>query len=291
MKTSVKLSLFIALFSIFTSNIVIAAVNLGVISSRGALKAQAKWGPLAKYFGDEIGDSVKLVTLTPDQVESAVSQKRVDYILVNPVVTAVVNKKYKTVPLATLKKKFGSQFAGVIISKKGSDITSSSDLKGKKVMAYKFGTSAAAYTFQVYHLKQKGITPKDFSAFTETRKKQDDIVLAVKAGLVDVGFVKSGLLEAMEKEKKIKISDFNIIDKQNDSLKKVHSTELYPHWFLSATSSANKSQSKKLATAALSLSASNAAAKKAKIKGFVEPLSLDKVLAALKSLNLPPFSK
>lgn len=236
-------------------------LKLGVVASRGALKAKAKWTPLASYLGSKTNTTVTLVPLTPDKVSDAVASNRVDFMLGNPVVTTILVEKHKSRPVATIRKKSGSQFAGVIIANKTKGIRKGADLKGKKVMAFKFGSSAAAYVFQVYHMKKIGIDPlKDFAVFKEA-KKQDDIVLAVKSGIFDAGFIKSGLLEAMEKEGKIKIKDFVIVDKKSDSLKKVHSTILYPQWYLSAGSKVSSSLFKRVKKAALSLKPSDPAGK------------------------------
>ena len=86
----------------------------------------------------------------------------------------------------------------MILSKKGSGITKAEDLRGKDIMTYK-KASAAAYTFQMFHLKEKGITESNFAS-SRSSKRHDGIVLAVRAGVVDVGLVKTGLLESMAKE-------------------------------------------------------------------------------------------
>lgn len=267
----------------------IAEVKVGVQAPRGALKAIKKWGELGTYLQTSIGDTVKIIPLKPNETIDSVSSGAVDYMLANPVLTVAMEKKIGSVPLVTLKRKSGSQFAGVIISKKGSGIKKGADLKGKKVLGFKFKKSAAAYVFQVKHLMDQGIDAhKDFAVFKEA-KKQDDIVLAVNAGVFDAGFIKSGLLEAMEKEGKIKISDFEIIDQQNDSLKQVHSTILYPEWYMSASAKADAGTSDKLKKALLNLSPSDKASKSAKIVGFVDALSLDALDETLKSLKLPPY--
>jgi ABC-type phosphate/phosphonate transport system substrate-binding protein len=157
-------------------------------------------------------------------------------------------------------------------------------------MGFKFNRSAAAYVFQVKHLKDHGIDPhKDFAVFKEA-KKQDDIVLAVKAGTFDAGFVKSGLLEAMAKEGKIKLSDFEIVDQKTDGLTAVHTTKLYPEWYMSASSTADKALSEKIKSALLKLGSDNKASKKAKISGFVAPLNLDDLKGTLQALKLPPYN-
>jgi len=264
-------------------------VKVGVQAPRGALKAMKKWGELGKYLTAETGTKVVMVPLTPAKTVDAVSSGQVQYMLSNPVLAVILKEKNKSTPIATVNSKSGKYFAGVIISKKGSGITKAEHTKGKKGMAFKFKKSAAAYVFQVKHLMDKGIDPhKDFASFKEA-KKQDDIVLAVKGGLIDVGFVKSGLLEAMAKEGKIKISDFEIVDQASDSLKQVHTTTLYPQWTLTAKSDADPAVTSSIKSALLKLKPDNSASKAAKIRGFVEPLSLTDLENTLKALKLPPY--
>jgi len=264
-------------------------VKVGVIAPRGSLTAMKRWGELGKYLEKETGSPVKIIPLKVGEAVDAVKSNSVDYILSNPVQTVVIQKKSGAIPIATMKRKSGAQFAGVIIAKKGSGITKSADLKGKKVMGFKFKRSAAAYVFQVKHLLDQGIDPhKDFAVFKEA-KKQDDIVLAVKSGLFDAGFIKSGLLEAMAKEGKIKLSDFEIVDKQTDSLTHLHSTILYPEWCFSASAKASGNVTDKIKSALFKMNENDSASKSAKIVGFVNLVSLDNLNATLKALHLPPY--
>ncbi len=267
-----------------------AEIKLGVMSARGALKTMKRWNELGKYISTELGTPVTIMPLKPNETIQAVSEGSVTYMLSNPVLAVALKYKLGAEPILTMNKKSGSQFAGVIIAKKGNGITKAADLKGKKVMGFKFKRSAAAYVFQVKLLKDKGIDPhKDFAVFKEA-KKQDDIVLAVRAGIFDAGFIKSGLLETMAKEG-VSIDDFTIISKKNDSLSNVHSTSLYPEWTMTAAKSADPATTAKIKTALLKLTANDPASKKAKIVGFVDALSLDGLSDTLKSLKLPPFEK
>jgi len=293
MKRLTIISAFIATFActgITYSSVASATdVKMGVMSARGALKTMKRWGELGKYLSTELGSTVTIVPLKPDETVQAVSQGDVNYMLSNPVLAVILKHKLGATPILTMNKKSGSQFAGVIIAKKGKGITKAADLKGKKVMAFKFKRSAAAYVFQVKYLKDKGIEPhKDFAVFKEA-KKQDDIVLAVRAGIFDAGFIKSGLLEAMSKDG-IRIDDFEIMNQQKDSLSAVHSTSLYPEWTMSASKNANPGIKAKIKVALLKLTANDTASKKAKIVGFVKALPLDGLTATLKSLKLPPFN-
>ncbi len=136
---------------------------------------------------------------------------------------------------------------------------------------------------------QMGVNSTEFASFVES-KKQDDIPLAVKSGVVDVGFVRTGLLESMQKEGKISIDDFIIIDEKKDVLPLVHSTDLYPEWFLMASKKASDEVAAKIKTAVLALKPGDAAAKSAAIDGFVEPISLENLKTALKALKVAPYA-
>lgn len=266
-----------------------ATINVGIQAPRGAIKAMAEWGELGNYLKQALGEDVQIVPLDPAKTVKTFKSGKVDYLLSNPVLALTMIKKGGATTLATLNRKAGSQFGGVIIAKKGSNITKAADLKGKNVLAFKFKKSAAAYVFQVKHLKEKGIDPyKDFASFTQS-VSQDNIVLAVKNGLADAGFVKTGLLEAMQREGKIKVSDFEIIDQVKDGFAHVHSTKLYPEWTVVMSGKADPGTSEKLKNALLKLGSSDAACKKARIAGFVKPVSFDDLDSTLRELKLGPY--
>ncbi len=265
-----------------------ADLRFAVNAPRGPLEAQ-KWEALTEHMSKAVGKSIELVPLPPAKIDAAFESGDVDFILANPVAAVIVTERFGAKPLATMSAKGTSKFAGVIISKKGSGINKSSDLKGKSVLAYQFGVSAGAWVFQTYHVMQKGVNAADFSSFTES-KKQDDIPLAVKSGLVDAGFIRSGLLESMQKEGKISMDDFIIVDERKDELPLAHSTALYPEWFMVAAKKLPDDLAAKIKKSILSLKDGDAAAKSAGIDGFVEPLSLDGMKAALKALKVAPYA-
>ena len=280
--------------SVFSTFIPIAQadVNIGIIAPRGELKAMKRWSEFGKYLETQLGEKVTLKAYPPRKLVSAAEAREVDFMLSNPTQMVILKEVHGATPLATLNKKSGSQFAGVIVAKKGSGINKSEDLKGKKVMSLKFRQAAGAYTFQTYHLHNKGIDPhKDFASIKEG-KKQDDLILAVKAGVIDAAFVRTGILEAMEKEGKIKMDDFVIVDQNtSDGYPMAHTTVLYPEWYLSSLKDTDAGKTEKLKMAALNIKSSDKAATTAKIKGFVTPVSLDGMTDALKALKIKPFDK
>lgn len=265
-----------------------ADFRFAVNAPRGPLEAQ-KWEPLTQYLSQAVGKTVQLVPLPPAKIDDAVERGEVDFALVNPVSAVIVLEKGGAKSLATMSAKGTPQFAGVIISRKGSGITKSADLKGKNVLAYQFGTSAGAWVFQTYHVMQKGVNPSDFGSFVES-KKQDDIPLAVKSGIADVGFVRTGVLEAMQKEGKLSVNDFTIVDERKGELPFVYSTVPYPEWFMVASKKTPDDVADKVKAAILALKPSDEAAKAASIDGFVKPISLDGLKAALKALKVVPYA-
>lgn len=268
-----------------------AELRLGVLAPRGELKAKTRWDGFAQYLAKQTATPVVLVPLRPPKVVQAANSGAVDLVLSHAAHTVYIVQQLQAVPLATINGKAGSQFAGVILAKKGSGITTAEDLRGKKVMSLKFNAAAGAYIFQTYHLSQVGIDPhKDFASLKEG-KKQDDLVLAVRAGLIDAAFVRSGLIEAMAREGKINLEEFVVVDQRTgDGFDLLHTTDLYPEWYISALPVVAGSLADKVRTASLSVSGNSEVVRQAKIRGFVDPLSLTPMENALRHLKIAPFN-
>lgn len=292
-------NLFLRLFSIAVIVGIVAGAapvkadfSVGIMAPRSGIEAKKRWQPLAEYLAAQTGEKVKLVPLKPDQVLTAVEKKRVDIVLANPLLSAtIVATVSGSKPVAGLNKKTGDTFAGVIFSKAGSGIKSAADVKGKKVMGFKIGESAGAYLFQAYHLTQSNISVPSDLASLKSAKNQDSVVTAVKAGVAEVGFVRTGILEAMEKEGKVSLSDFTIIDSKIGPGGIVHSTEYYPEWQLVALPHLDAGRAGKISKAALALKADAPAAEAARITGFAGPADLTSVVNMMKALKVKPFDK
>ena len=291
LKKMTSLTVSVLTLVLVSTSVFAAGISVGVMAPRGKVEALKQWGDLGKFLEKEIGQPVEIVALKPADTLEMFSTGQVQFTLSNPVLAVELKAKANATPLASMVKNSGKEFGGVIISKKGSNINSAADLKGKKVLAFQFKKSAAAYVFQVKHLKDQGVdAEKDFASFKEA-KNQDDIVLAVQRGIADAGFVKTGLLESMAKEGKISMDDFTIVDQKADGFAHVHSTELYPEWMMMATPNVDSALAAKVKTALLKLAPTDDASKSGKISGFSEPLSLDSLEATLKELKLAPYDK
>jgi ABC-type phosphate/phosphonate transport system substrate-binding protein len=269
-----------------THAVVHAEISFGVNAPRGANEALATWGELGKYLSAEVGQPVKIVPLKVSDLVAEVVLKDIRFVLVQPVQMVYLQDIFHATPLVSLNSPLGPRFAGVIIAKKGSGITHAESLKGKKVVGMS-KTAAAGYMLQAYHLLKRGIDMhKDFASFQQAQK-QDDLVILVHKGIADAAFVRSGLLEDMEKEGKLKVADFEIIDqKSGDNFAPVHTTMLYPEWYVASTAKTDAALAQRVKAALLRLTSTTEAARVARINGFVEPLALDEWKAVITALRV-----
>ena len=248
------------------------------------VKSQA----LGAYFSEALATRVTALRYPPNRLARELMNGSLNFALVNPVTAVEVIDHGAATPIATLKVQGRTYFAGAIIARRDRRIASLADLKGKDVLAHQ-KSSAGAYVFQLYHLLRNGIDPyRDLKSLRQNNR-QDDIALAVHAGRIDAGFVRSGILEALAAEGRIKLDDLIVIDERNDELTQKHTTDLYPELYLLASTRLHAAQQEQLRLAALSLRPEMPAARAAGIDGFVAPAGLDKVRQALRALRLPPY--
>jgi signal transduction histidine kinase len=170
-----------------------------------------------------------------------VAKGEVDLVLTNPGHYVLLESKYRVTRIATINKgKVAgekTQFGAVIIARSDrSDIRTLADLKGKSFAAVSeraFGGFQMAWR----ELQSQGIDPfKDISFLDFLGFPQDDIVTSVFVGLVDSGTVRTGVLEQMASEGRIKLEDFRILNRQSvEGFGPLLSTRLYPEWPLAKT--------------------------------------------------------
>jgi len=274
--------------TVLVSSAILADVSIGVIAPRGKDNANKRWSEYASHLTKDIGEKVKIIPFLPNEILK--STDKVNFMLANPTQAVILMETKNAANLATLNKKGGAQFGGVIVARKDSGIKVSNDLIGKKVMGLKFGAAAGAYLFQTYHLVKKGINPhEDFSSFTEG-KKQDELVMKVKNGSIDAAFIRTGILENMTRENKININDFVVIDRETGENSRIaRTTRLYPEWSLLAMSGTNSGLVNKIKRATLNVDSHSKAAENAKILGFVRAIDMQPMKDVMMELGVFPY--
>ncbi len=270
-----------------------AEIKIGVLAKRGASKAMMKWKATGDYLTAKLGEPVVIIPLKFSAIEPMVKSGNVDFLLANSAFYVEMEKKYGVKAVATLINsrdgKALKTFGGVVLVKADSPIHSLADIKGKKFMCVKyssFGGAQMAWRL----LLDNGLDPqKDFAVFAEG-KKHDNVVLAVRNGVMDAGTVRSDTMERMVGEGKIKMADFRILHPVVDAFPFVRSTRLYPEWPMAALSHVDASKATQLAVALQELKSGDPAAQKAKIVGWSEAADYAPVRECLTAIKYGAFA-
>lgn len=263
-------------------------VHVGVLSIDSAVSVNERYRPLLDYIAERLNRPVELVVLSQDTQFSEVAEGNLDFVINNPLAAVQVQRLYDTDFLVTLNRpKTGAAFSGLIIVDSRSSITSVEDLKNKRAACVDFQTAAAGCTFQIYHLLQQNFDPaEDFSSFVENRS-QDNIVLAVLNGSIDVGFIRTGQLEKMvNKGMLTSTEELRIIDPQDDDFLYTHTTALYPEWPVAALSTTEPELSEQVKTVLLQIPVNHPALTKLGVESFTAPVDYSAVDSLIETLKL-----
>ena len=271
-------------------------IRIGVLSHRGDDVTRQTWSPTAQYLSDTV-DSYRfeIIPLDFDEIDSAVSNASVDFLLVNSGIYVNMEVRYRISRIVTLNNRIGdiplNVFAGVIFARKvRNDIQDIRSLRGKKFMAVD-ETSLGGFQMAWRLMQKEGFDPyKDFSSISFAGT-HDAVVIAVKNGFVDVGTVRSGILEKMAANGDIRLDEFKIISPViYDGFPYIHSTSLYPEWPFSKLKHTSNSLAQKVAVALLQMNNIHTT-EIARYAGWTVPLDYQQVHELFKKLNLPPYAQ
>jgi diguanylate cyclase (GGDEF)-like protein/PAS domain S-box-containing protein len=271
-------------------------VRIAVLAFRPKPVAQVQWQPLALALKAAIPERDFVVqTYTLSELEAVVTSRQADFVLTNPGQYVLLTRRSGLLaPLATvLMDESGretSAFGGVMFTRaRYQTIQSLAALKGKSVAAVG-QDSLGGYQMQAFELLQAGVDVRRDNRLMLTGMPQDKVVDAVLSGQADVGFVRSGLLEAMAREGKLDMTQVTVLNAQKFNAFPVKSsTALYPEWPFSYLAHVDDHLARQV-TAALFLIAGNAQPLRSTgIRGFTVPADYTPVADLLRALRMPPF--
>lgn len=271
-------------------------VKIGVLSHRGDKVTRDMWGPTADYLTQVIGGDHKF-TIQPlkfDEVNPTVAAGDVDFVLVNPGIYVNLEVKYRVSRIATLSNRRNNVpykiFGGVIFARKDHpEIRTLEDLRGHSLMAV-YPTSLGGFQMAMREMMEIGIDPyKDLESL-EFGGIHDLVVMSVLHGDVDVGTVRTDILERMAAAGTIEINDFRIINPQQETeFPFALSTRLYPEWPFSKVAHTSDHLAQQVAIALLQMPHDHAAALAGKYAGWTIPLDYQPVHELFRELKLPPY--
>lgn len=213
--------------------------EIGVLADRGKDYAVREWSPLAEYLTQHFTNTYfSIVPLDYNDIDVAIDAKKIDFIIANPLVFVELAYFDDVQRIATLKRivngKEQKSYSSVVFFKADrNDITDVASIVKKHIGAVHQrsfgGWILAAREFQLLGFFRE----EDFGqiSFLGTH---DEVVEAVQKGIVDVGIVRSGILEQMQDEGKVENGEFKIVYFQKTDMDKsfFHSMALYPEWSL-----------------------------------------------------------
>lgn len=286
-----KISVILLMSVLFGATFAIAGppVQIGVLAKRGAQQTMQEWGEMGNYLSHKLGREVRIVPLKFVEIEPALKNGTINFLLANSAFYARFQEKYNLKAISTMVNKKGifalDKFGGVVFVRKDSKINELQDIRGKRFMCVKFSSFGGAH-MALRLLKESGINPEeDCATFTEGGT-HDNVVMAVLNRQVDVGTVRSDTLERMEAEGKIRMDSFRIINDIKDGFQFVHSTRLYPEWPFAACQTTDPKLARDVAKALILLKSTHKAMTDAKVYSWTYPANYSDVTACLRIIGV-----
>ena len=215
-------------------------VSIGVIAFRDLETTARQWEPLGKFLNERVLEHRFVIRpLFIDDLSKAVAQDEVAFVLTQPEHYVILREQYGLAAVATLVTRVGdkqvSRMGGVIFTRASrDDIRELNDLHGKRIAAIA-EQSLGGFRAQQWVLHQSGIDIEQSAKVQFTGPPQDRIIDDILAGRADVGFVRTGLIESLIDEGKLKRNALKVINlRQEPGFPLLLSTELFPEWPFSA---------------------------------------------------------
>jgi signal transduction histidine kinase len=265
----------------------------------GKEQAIKDWQPTMDYLTNDIkGYEFKLIPLSFEEIDNAVKNGHIEFIITNTSIYVELDFRYKISRIATMENlalgKGYTMFGGVIFTRADrTNINSLDDLRMKKFAAVNT-TSLGGWRMAYDELKKKGIDPyKDFLSLTFLND-HPKVVLSVYNGLSDAGTVRTDVLERMAAKgeidlKKIKVIPYKGAEQDYETFPFLLSTPLYPEWPIAKIKHTPDSLAKLVVSSLLKMPSDSPAAQSAKIAGWTIALNYDTVHDLLKYLRISPY--
>lgn len=271
-------------------------VRIGVLAFRPKPQTLAQWEPLAAALKKAIPSrDFRVEAFTYPELNRAVSGRRLDFVLTNPGHFVQLQMAGQlSAPLATLAVQVAgkrvSQFGGVIFTRADNkEIASFSDVRNKTI-AVPDNESLGGYQMQAYELYRAGLKLPGDAKLLITGMPHDNVVKAVLEGRADVGFVRSGVLEAGGAEGKFDPGRLKVLNpRKENGFPQLLSTRLYPEWPFAACPPVDGDLARLVAAALFTLEATPSVTSRIGIQGFYTPADYTPVEEMLRELRFPPF--
>jgi two-component system, LuxR family, sensor histidine kinase TtrS len=268
-------------------------LKIGVLANRGPAAAIKEWKATADYLSAKTGKTFAILPLDYDQFVDWTKEKRIDFVLANSAMYAELNKLYGIQAIATQINQHKNQpmdkFGSLILVKQDSPIKNLAGFKGTD-FACASRSAFGGWLMTARLFAENGVNPgKDLKTLKELRT-HDNVVWAVLNGAVAGGSIRTGVLEDMVQEGKVKMSDFRIVHQLDDGFPLLHSTQVYPEYPLAACQQVPADFRRMVSKALVEMRPTDPAAVNAGIAGWREPLDYKPVEECLIAIKYGAFA-
>lgn len=268
--------------------------RIGVLAHEGKEKCLSDWMLTAAHLSEKLAPiTFEIVPLGFQEIEKAVRERRVDFVICNSGLYVDYAAKYAIRAISTSERSFGphatSLFGGVVVvPAKNKEIQTFTDLRGKRLAAVD-PTSFGGWLTAVREFQADGLDPRaDFKSVTFLRRHQD-VVQAVVRGEADAGVVRTLIVERMEESGQIEpgsvrpiVTDRFRVD--GGTFPWMTSTRLYPEWPFASLSHVPKDLEERVAIALLEIAKGSPAERASRCR-WVMPMSYYKVADSFRELQ------
>ncbi|MBA3032213.1 MAG: diguanylate cyclase [Gammaproteobacteria bacterium] len=271
-------------------------LTLGIFAYRPTSMMEHQYRMLGIYLSGALPDQrVELKFFDTAGMEAALAANQLDFVFTNPSHYVLLRHHNKLTGAIATRQASGNgkittaALGGTIIVRADrDDITQLADLVGKRI-ATPGSKFLGAYLAQAYELQQAGIPFPEGMALIEV-SCNDEVVEAVLFGDADVGFVRSGLVETLNREGTLSVDQLKFINLQKfPKFPFAVSTRLYPEWPFVALPHVPEDTVKRIARALLFITPDMPVAQSTGIAGFTIPADYEPVQQLARALRLPPY--
>jgi ABC-type phosphate/phosphonate transport system substrate-binding protein len=270
-------------------------MKIGYMNCNNEQETTGRFVPMTRYLSEKTGVDFEFVPVDTNDFERRFKGGEFAFTHSNSILYVILKEHHDLILLASEKRgKFGPRTAGTIIARKGSGITTFSDLKGKRLA---FGPMLAptGYMAEYDLLLRNGFDPeKDLAKWTipNGSYKHEKVIFQVLYGEVDAAAAPILDLEVMTREGKITMDDFVILGQ----------SPLIPYCTFGAAKNTDPKLVEKVRKALLELKPTDTVEvngervkvmKAAWIDGFEElqDKDYDPIREMAKRVNMPPYQK
>lgn len=295
-----RLSIALMLLMMLVYPVLVSAestIRIGILTDQGHERLHRRWEPTINYIQEELKHhDVQMVDISFSDVQAAVENQTIDFLISNPAIYAAMEAKYGATAMLTLASRIGNDFntamSTVIFCRADNNqIYSLPSIKNKKIAAVA-ENSFGGWIMAAREIHKAGIS-KDNFAELQYLGTHDNVVFAVKSGLADVGCIRAGVLENLAARGEIDFYDYRILNyiAPDHDFPLPRSSDIYPSWPIAKMSHTNEKLALELATVLIEMPDDHPANVKAGIVGWSIPRSYQIVHECLKDLRIYPYEK